>query len=70
MVSCKFDLCALEGQSTQDQYRCTTYESLIDMCNDFALKNDKVFDFTGWRTTLNCRMLFIYFILNIFNINE
>ena len=56
MESCKFDLCALEGQSTQDQYRCTTYEQLIGMCNDFGAESDNVFDFTGWRTTLNCRM--------------
>ena len=52
--SCQYDMCLLENNVTaQNIFRCTSYANLVSKC--YASLNGSSYDFTGWRTTTNCR---------------
>ena len=56
VTSCVFDLCALEGDVSQNDFRCSVLEKFNKECLElFEQKNltTRIY----WRDTLNCRML-------------
>ena len=54
-VSCTFDMCALEGDATQNDFRCKVYNTFAATCYEFSQKNDKKWSFADWREKTNCR---------------
>ncbi len=63
-LSCSFDMCALEGKSNQNDYRCSAYATLVGMCYDYATKNNLNWDLSIWRDSTNCRNFFYDLKLN------
>jgi hypothetical protein len=56
-------MCALEGQITQNEYRCSVYSTLVGMCYDYAFKNNLNWDLSTWRDTTNCRNFYKFLLL-------
>ena len=54
--ACQFDLCALEGDKTQETFRCNAMESFNKKCLDLANKLNLKWKF-NWRNVTNCRKL-------------
>jgi hypothetical protein len=52
--SCRFDLCALEGKGSQDVYRCSVYQSLVQTCYNYASKNNLKWNLATWRDVTGC----------------
>jgi hypothetical protein len=52
---CTFDMCGLEGEPNQNEFRCQAYQKLTDACLDYAGKNDIKDWVFNWRESVNCR---------------
>ena len=54
-TSCSFDMCALEGKAELDGFRCDTYSSFVNVCNEYSRKKGLKWNFAGWRDSVKCR---------------
>lgn len=48
--ACVFDMCALENDKDQDEYRCKSYEEISETC--YELTNATI---PNWRKQTDCR---------------
>ena len=52
---CTFDLCGLEGDKSQDSFRCLAYEQFTVQCNNLLFENGDFNLISNWRSVTNCR---------------
>ena len=64
LSGCVFDMCALEGDQTQNALRCIAYETFTSQCYDVFNFNKQKY-LINWREETKCRKMIIKICLKL-----